>query len=159
MQDNLKTHIESHIEDFESYPFDVDKGWEEVAQRLEPTEKKKSEWFFGIAAALAIILLTTLLVLSTTNIGIPNEIAEIEGYYEEEINQKISLVKNQIEDDRILQDLEAMDQVFLELKGDLKDNVDNEEVIMAMMENYRLKLQILEEIIEQLEKEEREESL
>ena len=52
-----------------------------------------------------------------------------------------------------------MDQVFAELKTDLEENVDNEEVITAMMENYRLKLQILEEILVELEKEKREEIL
>lgn len=159
MQDNFKEYVESNIETFESYPFDVDKGWEGVANNLDPVPKKRSEWFFGIAASLAVILLTTFLVLSSSNPGIPNEVAEIEGYYEEAINQKISLVKNQIDDDRILSDLEAMDHAFMELKADLNENVDNEEVIMAMMENYRLKLQILEEIIEELEKEKSEDSL
>jgi hypothetical protein len=69
------------------------------------------------------------------------------------------LVKNQLDDDRILEDLNAMDDAFADLKSDLEDNVDNEEVIMAMMENYRLKLQILEEILSKLEKEERDASL
>ena len=52
-----------------------------------------------------------------------------------------------------------MNAAFSELKADLKDNVDNEEVVTAMMENYRLKLQILEEILKELEKERSEEVL
>jgi hypothetical protein len=43
-----------------------------------------------------------------------------------------------------------LDRVFSELKDDLKDNADNEEVIEAMIQNYRLKLDILEEMLLQL---------
>jgi predicted CopG family antitoxin len=43
-----------------------------------------------------------------------------------------------------------LDQVYSELKEDLKDNAHNEEVIEAMIQNYRLKLDILEEMLSQL---------
>ncbi len=158
MRDNLKEHIESNLGTFESYSFDVDNGWGEISGKLDSVEKRKNVWYFGIAAGLAILLMTTVLVLSTNKSSIPNEVAEMEGYYEEEINEKISLVKNQLGDDQILNDLDLMDEAFAELKADLKDNVDNEEVVMAMMDNYQLKLQVLEEILEALEKERIEES-
>ena len=44
-------------------------------------------------------------------------------------------------------ELVDLDRVFLDLKDDLKDNADNEEVIEAMIQNYRLKLEILEEML------------
>jgi hypothetical protein len=47
-------------------------------------------------------------------------------------------------------EFEELDRVFTELKADLKDNAANEEVIEAMIQNYRIKLQILEEILLQL---------
>ncbi len=43
-----------------------------------------------------------------------------------------------------------LDKVFQELKNDLNDNADNEEVIVAMIQNYRLKLEILKDILHQL---------
>ncbi len=49
-------------------------------------------------------------------------------------------------------DMVELDDVFEELKNDLKDNSDNEEVIEAMIQNYRIKLQVLEEILLQLNK-------
>ena len=49
-------------------------------------------------------------------------------------------------------DMVELDKVFEELKNDLKDNSDNEEVIEAMIQNYRFKLQMLEEILLQLNK-------
>lgn len=49
-------------------------------------------------------------------------------------------------------DMLELDEIFKELKNDLKDNSDNEEVIEAMIQNYRIKLQVLEEILMQLNK-------
>jgi chromosome segregation ATPase len=47
-------------------------------------------------------------------------------------------------------EFEELDKVFDELKADLNDNAANQEVVEAMIQNYRLKLQILEEILYQL---------
>ena len=43
-----------------------------------------------------------------------------------------------------------LDKVYQELRNDLQDNTDNEEVIEAMIQNYRIKLEVLEEILIQL---------
>jgi hypothetical protein len=48
-------------------------------------------------------------------------------------------------------ELSELDKIYRELKEDLKDNADNEEVVAAMIQNYRLKLEILEEILQQLQ--------
>ncbi len=158
MRDSLKEYVDSSPEDFELYPFEG--GWDKVAEKVAPAKKRPNHWLLGIAASLAILFISTVLVWSNSNTTqVPDEVAEMEGFYQEEINTKISLVKNQLGDDRILADLEAMDAAFAELKADLSENVDNEEVLMAMMENYRLKLQILEEILSELAIEKSEEDL
>ena len=46
--------------------------------------------------------------------------------------------------------MEELDQVYEELKEDLNDNASNPEVIEAMILNYRVKLEILEELLDQL---------
>jgi len=47
-------------------------------------------------------------------------------------------------------EFEELDRMFNELKADLNDDAANEEVIAAMIQNYRIKLQILEDILHQL---------
>ena len=159
MLDNLKDHIDNKRDEFETYPFDVDAGWEEIAQKVVPTQQKRDPWkIASIVACFALICAGTIFFMNPVAQE-ENEIVELERYYNGEINQRISLVKSQLNDHRILEDLNVMDQAFAELKADLKDNVDNQEVITAMMENYQLKLQILEEIIKELEKEKSEEVL
>ncbi|MEQ8628908.1 hypothetical protein [Ekhidna sp.] len=160
MRDSLKEHIENSREEFEIYPFDSDKDWGNLSGKIKQGgPQRRNPWqIAGIAACFALIIVGSVFVLNNQQSG-SNEVAELENYYEGEINQKVTLIKNQLEDDLILKDLEEMDAAFADLKDDLDENVDNEEVITAMMENYRLKLQILEEILNELEKEKSEEVL
>lgn len=157
MQDSLKEHIDNNREAFEVYPFDNVQEWEKLSRNIKPQAQKRNPWrIVGIAACFTMIIVGSAFVVNNQQTG-SNEVTELENYYEGEINQKITLIKNQLEDDKILDDLKEMDAAFSELKADLNDNVDNEEVITAMMENYRLKLQILEEILNELEQEKSEE--
>jgi UDP-3-O-[3-hydroxymyristoyl] glucosamine N-acyltransferase len=50
----------------------------------------------------------------------------------------------------IFKKLPDMAKEFRELKNDLHDNANNEEVIVAMIQNYRIKLEILKDILQQL---------
>ncbi|MEM7296908.1 MAG: hypothetical protein AAF391_01430 [Bacteroidota bacterium] len=158
MLDNLKDHIDSQREDFELYPFDNEKGWKEISTKIAP-ELKWPKWKLASVAACLAIIVVSAFYQSAPRIEANTEISELEQFYAGEISNKITLVKTQLKDHRILEDLELMDNAFAELKADLNDNIDNEEVIAAMMENYQLKLQILEEILKELEKENSESSL
>lgn len=47
-------------------------------------------------------------------------------------------------------ELLELDSVYTDLKRDLKDNAANEEIIEAMVQNYRIKLEILEDVLQQM---------
>jgi len=84
-----------------------------------------------------------------------NILIEAELFYASQINSAreeiILLSGNDIGlMDDLNTDMVELDQVFAELKNDLKDDSDNEEVIEAMIQNYRIKLEILDEILLQL---------
>ncbi len=83
------------------------------------------------------------------------ELMEAEAYYSSMISQKqeeIFRLTTSNPDIRHEIDMEMvdLDRVYSELREDLKDNAHNEEVIEAMIQNYRLKLDILEEMLYQL---------
>ena len=82
---------------------------------------------------------------------------EAEVFYASQINSaKDEIVRLSGDDSELMKyidyDLVELDEVFKELKNDLKDGSDNEEVIEAMIQNYRIKLDILEETLRQLRK-------
>jgi hypothetical protein len=84
-----------------------------------------------------------------------NELREAEIYYTSQIEFMRAEAIRISENDpgvREIIDMEMvdLDEIFQELKNDLQDNTDNEEVIEAMIQNYRVKLEVLEEILVQL---------
>lgn len=86
---------------------------------------------------------------------------ETEAYYTSLVNQKLNELKPVIENCPSLQeeinyDMSELDSVYADLKRDLKDNMANQEVIEAIIENYRLKVSILEDILSELSPEDEE---
>jgi hypothetical protein len=86
-----------------------------------------------------------------------NVLMEAELFYTSQINSAKEEIIILSGNDRTLMDdvnldMIELDNLFDELKNDLKDNSDNEEVIEAMIQNYRIKLQVLDEILLQLKR-------
>ena len=83
------------------------------------------------------------------------ELMESELYYTSQIkakeNELFLLTKGtpSIKKD-IVKDFTGLDNILMEIKNDLKDNADNQEVIEAVMQNYMLKLEILEDMLSQI---------
>ena len=49
------------------------------------------------------------------------------------------------------QDLSELDSIYHELQMDLRDNIANDEVVEAMIQNYILKIQILEDLLKYMD--------
>jgi hypothetical protein len=80
---------------------------------------------------------------------------EAETYYTNIVNQKLDELKPIIANcpslvEELNYDLSELDSVYLDLKRDLKDNMANQEVIEAIIENYRLKITILEDLLNEI---------
>ncbi len=80
---------------------------------------------------------------------------EAEAYYTSRIgNMKKEVYRMTGKNSRISRDMDLefkeLDRVLKDLKQDLGDNAANTEVLEAMIQNYRMKLMILEEMLEQL---------
>ena len=87
------------------------------------------------------------------------EIQETEQYYSQMVSQRYEelkpfLMENPGAEEMLSADMEELDEVYLELKEDLKENVSNPEVVEAMILNYRVKLEILEDLLNQLNEKE-----
>jgi hypothetical protein len=51
-------------------------------------------------------------------------------------------------------DMSQLDSICSDIKNDLKDNIANQEVIEAMIQNYRIKIKLLEDMLTILKQEE-----
>ena len=160
MPDNLRNYMDQHRDETDIYPFDVDQGWEAVSGRLHPMKKRNSLYLWrSIAASLLILLIASLGLLyqqMSHQENYPIELVEAQYYYQQQIDQMMTQVKGQAPQAEAFEDIARLDEAFEELKSDLKDDVQNEEVVAAMIDNYRLKLKILERILEEIEEKDHE---
>lgn len=81
---------------------------------------------------------------------VSDEYAEVETFYAQQVNMKIEELKQYNYDESILKDIAELDAAFQELKQELGNAPDmtDEEIIHAMIENYQMKIDILERVLE-----------
>jgi len=92
------------------------------------------------------------------------ELREAEYYYNNRVIEKMKElepvftalpeIKNEIN-----RDFSELDSVYVSLKNDLKDNIANDKVLEAMIQNYRLKLEILEDVLSELKSDQNEKEI
>ncbi|MDN5201730.1 hypothetical protein QQ008_10165 [Fulvivirgaceae bacterium BMA10] len=173
MKDKLKDFVTENRMDFDIYKEDYGALWDKIESGLDTNKKRRrfglSTTYFKVAASVVLVLCIGFLYLklkySSTGFDqevrleqISSELAEADLYYGSLINEKIQLIQASKEDidPDIFNDLNLLDEAYNELKEDLKDNADNEEVVSAMIQNYRIKLKLLETILEEIKENEEE---
>ena len=78
------------------------------------------------------------------------EFQEAEHYFQKQINVKQNALKEHQVDSDVQDDLSQLDAVYNEMKAELlsSNNKDNSAIIEAMINNYRIRLEILERILD-----------
>jgi hypothetical protein len=168
MEDSLEKFILEHRSDFDIREPDP-RLWGRIKAILG--KKKAINWKLVLKRAAIVILIfsasymTNEFIHSLQNgnskehsmIQVTREqkipgLKETEAYYTSLVNRKMEEIKPIIANcpsigQELKYDISELDSIYNELKNDLKDNMDNQEVIEAIIENYRLKIAILEDII------------
>ena len=94
---------------------------------------------------------------NTTTMDVSNELAEAEFFFTEQVNLKKKEVlayssSDNVATKQIMLELEKLELQYIDLKEELAINNNNEQVINAMIENYRMRLTVLEKLLQQLKK-------
>ena len=166
MEDKFKSFVTGNRDEFEKYDLDLDLSWDAIADGLEEKAKAKprnKKVWMSIAASVALLIMFSIGLLYSSGgtdsqealFASNPELAEAQAFYTSQIDYKMSLAQSKFSDERMFEDIKELDQAFAELKSDLQDNADNEEVIIAMIENYQLKLKILDRVLEELQEDEK----
>ena len=80
------------------------------------------------------------------------ELAEVEHHYANSIEAKMQEVKNMDVDEDLLSELQLIDKERALLDDEMQNAVNNERIIKAIIKNYRMKLNLLEEMMEDINK-------
>ena len=172
MKDRLKEATDKNKRDIDLYRIDADLIWPAIEHELNKNQGSAFvplKILLRIAAVLVIgvgILFyiynsrqnTFRIIEDFPLTSLSPELGETEIYYLSEIQEKMDLLQanhNQV-DPMVWEDLSLLDSAFRDLRSDLEDNVDNEEVINAMIKNYKIKLEILGEILEEIQAQDEE---
>jgi len=146
--------------------------WERIVTELDRKQKVDNQllirrlWLklpVRVAAAVVILLAAGIFALRQwkpaesvqTNLWAAYpELQQAEAYFQPMIIAKVQRLE-QIGDKALtaalLQDLALLEQDYETLAKDLRDNADNGQLIKAMVENYRTRLQLLERILNEIE--------
>ena len=161
MEDKLKNIVDRDRAGYDVYRTDYDSLWENVSRELDRKERNVMPWIMRIAAGLVFLALSTLLVYtlsetSTYREGIAlyqvsPEMKETEQYYIQLISERMAELSSYPEIEQAAEnEVAQLDSLYADLRKDLADNIDNEEVVSAMIQTYRLKLEVLENILHQI---------
>lgn len=170
-KDKLEKFMMENREDFDVFEPN-EELWEGIQQSITPVRKLNWKTIALRVAAVVVIFIASYFFhdlmqqnsnnqMAEENMEQPNEqmqmLMEAELFYTSQINtaqEEFILLSGNDKEliDDIKYDLSELDKVFDELKNDLKENGDNQEVIEAMIQNYRIKLQILNEMLGQMNK-------
>ncbi len=87
-----------------------------------------------------------------------NQLKETEIYYQNVINSLYReatplLTSHPDIEKELSEDISHLDSIYLDIKKDLKDNVANQDVIEALIQNYRIRIRLLDEMLNMLKSE------
>lgn len=153
--------------------------WERIEARLEsetlPQSKQISEnthkhRFLKVAMSIAAVMLVALVTTFFVVINNANrnpmdnysladaeirELIETENYYSAEVMGKMNEIEKcyniypELKAD-IEADMQELESMYSELRKDLKDNLYSREVIEAMIQNNRLRLELVDRVLGQI---------
>lgn len=140
--------------------------WKKVKENSAKTKRLRlNPILFRVAAVIAVAVLVTGLLLKSNIFSSQQsafsadpelkELLEAESYYAQEVTTKMKEInkcyytypelKQEIETD-----LHELEEMYFDLKKDLKEGVSNKTVIEAMIENNRYRLKLVDDVLEQI---------
>ncbi len=162
----LEDFIQKHKEEFDT-EIPTPEMWNRIENELNH-KKVRTLSFWKVAASVAAVITIALIsslyiqinsnkINSYANISDPAllELLETEAFYArkvsgylQEINDCYKIypeLKNDLESD-----LNELDYMYKELKNDLNDNFYNREVIEAMIQNNRTRIEMFDRVLNQI---------
>lgn len=164
----LEDFMREHRDEFDSMLPPL-KGWEQIEAKLDAGKKGKIRkinfWKLSasVAAVLVLAFISTFMINTSethrkyANVSDPElrELLETEYYYAKEVSYQMKAIDKcyeiypELKND-IQNDLDELSDMYRELEKDLNENIYNREVIEAMIQNNRLKLETVNRVLNQI---------
>lgn len=140
------------------------KVWAAIDRELESPRKVRFRLMYTlrIAAAVAVLLFVGGLggvyffqqdQPSISLAEIAPEYGELEQFYNVQVNERLNELATYRQVDAVASDLRQLDQILNDLRKELQDAPagSEEQIVQAMIKNYKIKLEILERVLEKVQ--------
>lgn len=163
----LEDFMRSNRDEFDSH-LPSPHLWEQIESKLDKTAPRKHNAFWKISAAIAAILVLAFVgtfLLNPQQSGLQKyagisdpeliNLLETEAYYSKKVSTQMKEIHKcyhiypELKMD-IESDLNELDHMYKELENDLNDNLYNREVIEAMIQNNRPRLEMVDRVLDQI---------
>jgi hypothetical protein len=158
--DNFEKYISEHGAEMNEHKLDKGALWERIDGELTTAEKQVRKmpsirWIIGAAAFIFLALFVG--IRTTSSFGSESnsysELMEVNNYYTVMISNKIAeLEASQIltpeQETDFLSYLEGLDTEYDVLKSELNKNINNREVMEAIVQNLRKRIDLIERFID-----------
>ncbi len=163
--DSLEEFIKDQREEFD-FREPSPELWERINKQTQ-TKKVISfrKYFLRAAVVLAIVSLSTVLVLQTNTFSSQRmaknadpellELMETEAFYSSQVDKKMKEIRkcyNVLPElkDEVETDMNELEDMYRVLKTDLEENISSRSVIEAMIENNRFRLKLCDDVLDQI---------
>ena len=133
-------------------------------KKLERRPRRKIHLRHGlqIAASIAVILASAFVLVQQNKSGskvadteMPAAVLEADDYYSSQVNLRYEQIRqfdfeSSEEKAVLLDELKDLDTYHQQLMNDLEANPDDDRVISALIRHYQMKLEVMDQIIDQL---------
>jgi len=161
--DRFERHIRENAAQFDGETPDRAKIWKAISQELEG--ERSRPWWGGpnlrLVAGMALLIgLSGLLAFTLMGRGnapgaVSKELSEVDMYYKGLVDRQVQLVHSSpllSEGDKreFLSFMEGLDREYGDLCREMDRNIDNELVLQAIVANYRKRIELIENLLQQI---------
>lgn len=154
-QDSLEDFIRDNRASFDDLKV-PDRVWARINKQDRPVH---SLWKWTAVAASALLLVAVGYIFGIRTQAQPeiagwDEYKEAEEYYQDRIDQKMERIKTLPVSQEVLTDIQVLDEVYEQLRKQLLEdpNADAELLLSAMIRHQQQKLDIMEKILNRVDK-------
>ncbi|MBC7000006.1 hypothetical protein [Cytophaga sp. FL35] len=165
--DSFEKNIRERRKEFDVQVADRSKMWANIESRLPDSKTKVIPlWrksIFKVAASICILLgAGALLGISFMEVGnnekamyASKELQDIDRHYQGLVSYQVQLIKknSQLSDEEkqeFLSFMDELDQEYDELRKEMRNNLDNQLVLEAIVANYKKRIVLIENLLKQL---------
>ena len=164
--DNFEKHIRDNAGQFDEHKADRAKLWANISAELRKEDPKIIPLWkrpvFRVAASIIILVgLAGVILRSSVNGNqsetqyVSKELLDIDIHYQSLVAYQVSLVQknpNLTEEDKVefLSFMDDLDLEYQALRKEMGSNLDNEQILEAIVSNYKKRIELIENLLRQI---------